>query len=430
MGKLTDLECKGAAAGKRLFDGDGLYLVVKPSGAKSWKLRVMHDGRSRDIGLGGYADSPKEAKEAGKLTLAKARLEAARVRAEVKAGRNVVAEKKTAKAERIEANRHTFEKLAREVHKDRLKRRNRKDFAFTDKTNAIWLARLEQHAFPTLGAEPVATINVQAMRRAIRPLWHDKPETARRVLRAIAEVLDYGNGEGLCGPAPKLDTVAKGLGAQPEPKNRPAVPWQDAPAIVAKLLGKDRTAGRLCLLFAALTGSRSAEARGATWSEVDMDAKLWNRPAERMKMREAHVVPLSEPAMAILRAMLASRALETAKPVKADELVFPGKGGRPLADMTLLKAHKLEAPGTSVHGWRSTFASWAASETDYPAEVRELSLAHVGADKVARAYQRDPLVEKRRDLMADWAAYLMPHAAGQATGGNVVAMPRKAGGKP
>lgn len=425
MGKLTDLEAKNAAAGRH-GDGDGLYLVVKPSGARSWLLRVMHDGRAQEIGLGGYADS---AKDAGKLTLAKARLEAARVRAEVKAGRNVVAERKAAKAGRMEANRHTFEKLAREVNKHRATRRTRKGFALTEKTNALWLARLEQHAFSFIGTEPVANIDVQAIRRVIRPLWHDMPETARRVFMAIAEVLNYGNGEGLCGPAPRLDAVGKGLGAQPEAQNRAAVAWQDAPKVIAKLLAKDRTAGRLCLLFAALTGSRSAEARGANWGEIDMDAKLWNRPAERMKMREAHAVPLSEPAMAILRAMLASRALETAKPVKPGDLVFPGKGGRPLADMTLLKAHKLEAPGTSVHGWRSTFASWAASETDYPAEVRELSLAHVGADKVARAYQRDPLVEKRRDLMADWAVYLMPHAAGQAGDGNVVAMPRKAAGK-
>lgn len=424
MAKLTDLEAKNAPAGRH-GDGDGLYLEVKPSGSRSWVLRVTHDGRAREIGLGAYAESAKEAKASGKLTLASARLEAARVRAEVKAGRNVVAERKAAKAGRIEANRHTFEKLAREVHKDRATRRNRKGFTFTKKTNTLWLSRLELHAFDAIGAEPVANLDVQAIRRVIRPLWHAKPETARRVFIAIAEVLDYGNGEGLCGPAPKLETVAKGLGTQPEPKNRPAVAWQDAPAVVAKLMGKASTAGRQCLLFAALTGSRSAEARGATWAEIDMDARIWHRPAERMKMREAHTVPLSEPAMAILRDMEARRRLESPKPIKPSELVFPGKGGRPLADMTLLKAHKLEAPGTSVHGWRSTFASWAASETQHPAEVRELSLAHAGADKVARAYQRDPLVEKRRELMADWAAYLMPPAAGQAEGGNVVAMPRK-----
>jgi integrase len=419
MGKLTDLECKSAVAGRH-GDGGGLYLMVKPTGSRSWILRVTHDGRAQEIGLGAYADN---AKDAGKLTLAKARVEAAKVRAEVKAGRNIVAERKAGKAERIEANRNTFSVLAKEVHKHRASRRNRKGFALTDKTNILWLSRLEAHVFPVIGTEPVANLDVKAIRRVVRPLWHDKPETARRLFMAIAEVLNYGNAEGLCGPAPRLEAIGKGLGAQPEPKNRPAVPWQDAPAIAAKLVAKDQTMGRICLLFAILTGSRSAEARGATWGEIDLEAKVWNRPAERMKMREAHAVPLSDPAMAILRDLLASRKLESDEPPASAHLVFPGKGGRPLADMTLLKAQKLEAPGTCVHGWRSTFMSWAASETDYPAEVRDLSLAHVSGDKVARAYQRDPLLEKRRDLMADWAAYLAIPTAGQGKcGGNVIPM--------
>lgn len=423
VGKLTDFECKNAGAG-RLGDGDGLYLVVKPSGARSWVLRVMHDGRGQEIGLGAYAES---AKEVGKLTLAKARIEAARVRAEVKAGRNIVAERKADKAGRMTANRNTFELLARAVFDYRTtERRHRKGFKLADRTNTIWLHRLEQFAFPIIGREPVAKIDVAAIRNVVRPLWHTKPETARRVFMAVAEVLNYGNAEGLCPPAPARATVAKGLGAQPEPKKLPAVAWKDAPGVVAKLLAKERTDSRLCLLFSAMTGSRSGEARGATWAEFDLEARVWNRPAERMKMREAHSVPLSEPVLAILADMKARRELVSPKPIKPSELVFPSKGGRPLSDVALAKAHKLEAPGTVPHGWRSTFSSWTASQTEYSAEVRELSLAHAGADVVARLYQRDDLLEKRRALMADWAAYLMPQAAGQAEGGNVVAMPRKA----
>jgi integrase len=422
MGKLTDLAIKNAAAGKKLFDGDGLYLVVKKGGARSWVLRVMNDGRSHDIGLGAYADN---AKDAGKLTLAKARLEAARVRAEVKAGRNIVAERKAAKAGRMVANLNTFEKLARAVHDYRVnERRHRKGFMLAERTNEIWLGRLERFAFPVLGRDPVSKIDVAAIRNVIRPLWQSKPHTARRVFMCVAEVLNYGNAEGLCGPAPLLATVAKSLGAQPEAKQQPAVAWQDAPSVIAKLLAKDKTEGRLCLLFAALTGSRSGEARGAKWSEIDLEGRIWSRPAERMKMREAHAVPLSEPALTILREMLARHALVSGKPPKPSDIVFPGKVGRPLADKTLLKAHKLEAPGTVPHGWRSTFSSWTAAETDYSAEVREMSLAHAGGDKVARAYQRDDLMEKRRALMTDWAFYLMSPAAGQAGGGNVVAMPR------
>lgn len=427
MGKLTDLQCKNAPAGYH-GDGKGLYLVVKPTGSRSWVLRVMHDGRAQEIGLGGYADN---AKELAKLTLAKARVEAARVRAEVKGGRNVVSERKAAKTGRIEANRHRFEVLAREVHKHRATRRNRKGFALTQKTNALWLARLESHVFKVIGAEPVAQIDVKAIRRVVRPLWHDKPETARRLFMAIGEVLDYGNGEGLCAPAPKLEAVGKGLGAQPEPKSRPAVAYADAPAVVAKLLAKDHTMGRLCLLFVALTGSRSAEARGATWSEIDLEAKVWTCPAERMKSREVHMVPLSDPALAILRQVRVAQTRLDGEAPKAGNMVFPGKGGRPLADMTLLQAHKLESATTTVHGWRSTFSSWVASQTEYPEEVREAALAHIYGSKAARAYQRDDLLEKRRPLMADWAAYMMNPPAGDAeAGGNVIPMAgRKAAAK-
>lgn len=305
MSKLADLQCRIVPADYH-GDGKGLCLVVKPTGSRSWVLRVMHDGRAQEIGLGGYADNAKE----------------------------------------------------------------------PEKTNALWPARLESPVFKVIGTEPVAQIDVKAIRRVVRPLWHDKPETARRLFMAIAEVLDYGNGEGMCGPAPKLELVGKGLGAQPEPRNRPAVPDAEAPAVVAKLLAKDQTVGRLCQLFAALTGSRSAEARGATWNEIDLEAKIWTCPAERMKSREVHLVLLSEPALAILRQVL-------------------------------------------------------ASQTEYPEEVRETALAHIYCSKAARAYQRDAWFEKRRPLMADWAAYMMGAPTdGAKAGGNLISLAgRKAAAK-
>jgi integrase len=420
MGKLTDLEARNAAAGRH-GDGDGLYLVVKPSGARSWVLRVTHDGRAREIGLGAYDDTGKQA---GKLTLAKARAAAAIMRAEVKAGKNVVAERKAAKAGRMTANRNTFEELARAVFDYRVnERRHRKGFKLAARTNEIWLGRLEKYAFPLIGKEPVAQIDVAAIRNVVKPLWQSVPHTATRVFMAVAEVLDYGNAEGLCGPAPAKATIAKRLGDQPEPQHRAAVHPADAPKIIASLNAKDKTEGRLCLLFTVLTASRSIEARGAKWGEVDMEAAVWSRPAERMKTRVAHRVALSAPAMAILHEALARRCLETAKPPKPTDLIFPGKGGRALADMSLLKAHKLESATTTVHGWRSTFSSWAAAHTHHAEDLREFALAHIHGSEAARAYQRDDLLEKRRPLMADWATYILtPPADGAGAGGNVIAM--------
>lgn len=428
MGKLTDKGVKGATPG-RYGDGQGLTLMVKPSGARSWVLRITHDGRASEIGLGGYAEA--KSKEPGKLTLAQARVEAARVRAEMKAGRNIVAERKSAKAGRIAANAATFETLARAVFEYRVReRRHKKGFKLAPRTNEVWLGRLERFAFPAIGREPVSAIDVAAIRALIRPLWQSKPHTARRVFMAVTEVLDYGNAEGLCGPAPALGTVAKRLGDQPEATNRPAVHHENAPAVVASLAAKDRTEGRACLLFAIFTASRSAEVRGAKWSEIDLEARIWSRPAARMKTRVAHRVPLSEPAMAILRDMLARYRLEAGKEPKPSDIVFPGKGGRPLADMTLLKAHKLESPDTTVHGWRSTFSSWVASETGYPEDVREFSLAHIHGSKAALAYQRDDLIKKRAPLMADWADYVMGLPLGGAdVGGNVVSLAASRNGR-
>jgi integrase len=322
------------------------------------------------------------------------------------------------------ANRNTFEALARTVFDYRVnERRHRKGFRLAPRTNEIWLARLEKFAFPVIGREPVAAIDVAAIRNVVRPLWQSKPHTAQRVFMAVAEVLDYGNAEGLCGPAPARATVAKRLGDQPETVNRASVHHDDAPKVIASLTAKDKTEGRLCLLFTILTASRSSEARGATWGEIDMAAGVWNRPAERMKTRVAHRVPLTEPALAILQVMLARRRLETVKPPKPTDLLFPGKGGRALADMTLLKAHKLESPTTTVHGWRSTFSSWAASQTNHPEDAREFSLAHIHGSKAAQAYQRDDLISKRRDLLNDWAAYLAIPPGGQGEGaGNVISM--------
>jgi len=138
----------------------------------------MHNGRAQEIGLGGYAANAKEPDE---LTLAKAPVEAAHVWAEVKGGRNIVSERKAAKTGRIEANRQTLEKLAWEVHKHRSSRRNRKGFALTEKTHALWPARLESPVFKVIGTEPVAQIDVKAIRRVVHRLWHDKPEPARKI---------------------------------------------------------------------------------------------------------------------------------------------------------------------------------------------------------------------------------------------------------
>ena len=200
---------------------------------------------------------------------------------------------------------------------------------------------------------------------------------------------------------PKASKVAK-------VQHHPAVGIDDMFAFMQRLRAADGISAK-CLEFAILTASRSGESRMATWPEIDLDGKVWNVPAERMKSGRPHRVPLSAPAISLLNAMPRFEGIE---------LVFPGQTvSKPLSDMSLtavMRRFKLEAV---PHGFRSTFSDWCAERTAYPAEVREMALAHAVGNATEAAYRRGDLFDKRRRLMDDWASFL---DAAPVTGGNVV----------
>lgn len=411
MAKLTDVAIRAAKSG-RLQDGDGLMLLVKPSGSRFWVVRVMRDGKRKDIGLGSYPT----------VSLSDARTKAAAIRAEVKAGTDVVAKRRQERTDRLEAADRTFEKVAKLLH-------GKLTFK-TPKQAATWLHRLETYAFPYIGAMPVADVDGPHVLEALEPIWLAKPETARRVRQLVGAVLRYARTREWRGPVPVLAEYTKdGLPKQPSGHvHHPAVDYADAPAVVAKLMGETRTMGRQALLFTILTAARTSETRLATWGEFDLDRATWTVPGGRMKMGREHVVPLPPQAVALLEARLAERHATKPEAPEADELVFPGeRKGKPISDMTMLKAHKLVAPGTVPHGWRSTFRDWAGETTDHPADVCEAALAHLIGNAVTRSYQRGNLLEKRRALMNDWAAYVMPMALrdaapAEADGADVIAL--------
>jgi integrase len=158
---------------------------------------------------------------------------------------------------------------------------------------------------------------------------------------------------------------------------------------------------KLALEFLVLTAARSGEVRGATWGEVDLRAGVWTVPAARMKMKKAHRVPLSPRALALLAQ---AKALSDGAPTA---LVFPGtKAGRPLSDMTLSKLTKELGFAVDVHGFRTSFRTWAQERTTFPREVAEAALAHLVRDAAERAYARSDLFEKRRKMMDGWAGFL------------------------
>lgn len=382
MGKLTALAVKAAKEPGRYIDGQGLMLVVKPSGARSWQLRVQVDGRRRDIGLG----------SASTLSLSEAREKALETRKLIRSGVDPVEAKRSTK--RPAAAARTFKETAEALHLERAG-----DWK-NEKHRAQWITTLRTYAFPAIGDVPVAKVAGPAIRDLLVPIWQSKPETARRVLQRIGTVLDWAHSTGERESEAPMRSIRAGLPRQTkQAEHFESLPYADVPPLMAKLREAD-TAGRLALRFLILTAARSGEVRGATWEEVDLTRGLWSIPATRMKAKRAHVVPLSAAAVEVL---------ETAKALRAgveQEPIFPGIKRQPLSDMTLTKVLRTAVDGAwTVHGFRSSFRDWTAECTDVPREIAEEALAHVLTNKVEAAYRRTNFLDKRRSLMADWAEF-------------------------
>ena len=378
---LTASKTKALSEPGMHSDGRGLYLRVAPGGSKGWILRISIDGRRRDIGLGGHPT----------VTLAKARQFADAHRLAVAEGRDPLAEKRRAATP-------TFAEAAVKVHEVNLPRW--KNGKHTDQ----WISTLRSYAFPVIGKMPLDRIERRDVLAILGPIWSAKPETARRVRQRIRTVLKWGQahefvehnaaGESIDGALPAMRRVRAHFRALPYTEIPAALDTVDAsPASMA---------AKLCMRFVILTVARSGEARGALWSEIDLDAATWTIPAERMKGGRQHVVPLSVAALAVLHEAAALR--------DDSGLIFPSprKRGRPLSDMGLTKCLRDcgLADRATVHGFRSAFRDWAAERTNAPHAVMERALAHAVADAVEAAYARSDLLERRRALMAAWGRFV------------------------
>lgn len=270
MGKLTVVGARNATPGRHA-DGLGLYLLVKPTLAKSWLLRVQVAGQRRDIGLGGFTD----------LTLAEAREEAARLRKVARAGGDPVLER-----DKDRRPVPPFRKASDECHAELSK-------GWTDKHAAAFLATLKEHAFPALGNIRVDHIEASTIRDALAPIWIEKPVMARKVRQRISTVLNFSKSKGWRATEAPTSSVSVGLSRQPKGKSFAAMPYVDVPAFFGDASTKVGTTGRLALLFTITTAARSGEVRSARWSHIDLAMKVWRRPAELMKSREAHDVTLN-----------------------------------------------------------------------------------------------------------------------------------------
>jgi integrase len=376
----------------------GLLLRVSNTEARSWVLRITTGTRinakgktvqrRRDIGLGGYPD----------VTLAQAREKARLKREQVEQGIDPIKERKAARRalQDAQAKYLTFGQAAKQCHKIRAAEfRN-------EKHAKQWINTLTQHAFPILENIPVDEIETAHVHRVLEPIWSEKTETATRVRQRIEAVLRWAYTKKKISrenPARWNDNLKELLPAPNKihrVKHHKALPYSELPDFLKKLR-IHRGMGARALEFAILTAARSGEVRGATWSEIDIEKRLWTIPGERMKGGRTHRVPLSDTAMAVLESI----------PV-GNEHVFTAPRGGTLSDMTLTKVMRDMKTDAVPHGFRSTFKDWCREVTQFPDEVSELALSHINSDATRAAYARSELLDQRRDLMTVWASFCLP----------------------
>ena len=378
MGSLTVTSIKSKLKKPgRHGDGDGLFLQVGTGGAASWIVRVQKDGRRRDIGLG----------SAKKVSLTLARERAAAARTDLEMGIDPVAKRKK------ESGIPTFREAASQYMTEHQKTwRNAKH-------RAQWKSTLESYAFPSIGDTLVSEVDAPAIRDSLITIWVEKPETARRVKQRIGAILDWAHAKGYREAEAPMRAIGKGLPRHNQQANHfAAMPYGEVPDFIVKLRER-QSWGRLALEAAILTATRSGEVRGATWAEIDLENGLWTIPAERMKAKREHVIPLSAAAKNLFQR---AAALKTV----GHKYIFHGnKRDKPMSDMTLTKVLRDLKREETAHGFRSSFRVWVSEETDFPGDVAEAALAHMVSNKTEAAYRRGKLLEKRRKLMEAWGSY-------------------------
>ncbi len=366
----------------------GLALQVTERGARTWILRMMIGGKRRDMGLGGYPD----------VTLASARERARAMREKADSGIDPILEReqqRSALAAAV-ASAMTFKEAAEKyiaAHESGWK---------NAKHGEQWTNTLTAYAFPIIGKISVADIETSHVMRVIEPIWTTKTETASRVRGRIESVLGWATVRGYRkgdNPARWRGHLEHLLPARSDVKkveHHPALDYRQVGAFMVELR-QQSSVGARALEFAILTAARSGEVRGATWQEIDWEAKAWIIPGDRMKAKKEHRIPLSKDALDLLKAL----------PRHDDiDLIFASSKKSTLSDMTLTAVIKrMKRTGITAHGFRSTFRDWAGETTAYPREVIEHALAHQLSDKAEAAYARGSLFDKRRRLMADWASF-------------------------
>ena len=378
MGKLTASyvqRLKPTDKNKRYSDGDGLSLMVRPNGSKAWQVRIVNsDGTKTDKGLGAFpAVRLAEARNMAKARRAQVVGQTVEIATSTVLTFRVVAEKY------IEANAPTWKH---------------------HKTAENTRSRLENYAYPVFGDTPINQIRRAEVLDVLEGIWTDKPAAAKKLRQRVRSVFDYALDREYIEVNPAAHFTRASLPPTGNGTHFRALPYQDVSEALTTISSSSSSlAVRLCFKWLILTASRSGEARGARWQDIDPEARVWTVPGERMKSGVEHRVPLSHQAMAVL---------DEAAPLKDDSgLVFPGVKGKPLSDMTLTKVLRDNglADKATVHGFRTSFKTWCMETTDTPWAVGEAALAHTLGNSTEQAYARSDLFDRRGGLMQAWADF-------------------------
>ncbi|UPY39213.1 site-specific integrase [Sediminicoccus sp. KRV36] len=432
MTMITDRElksCSRTVGRYSVGDGSGLSLLVRDSAKrapveggggegdddkrKQWVQRITVAGKVREIGHGAYPA----------VSLAKARAAAKKVVEEVKGGADPLAQRRDKEGAAKAAIVQTFDAALTayiEAHGAAWR---------SEKTRTAARVDMERHASSLL-PKPVRDIRVSDVLAVLQPIWNTKPIMAQRVRARMEAILDWAKGAGWrSGENPAAWRGGlKPLLAKPSSvvrnRHHPALSWAEVPTFLAELRDENGNAAR-CLELCILTAVRSGEARGAIWGEFDLAGAIWTIPAGRMKAGEAHRVPLSAPALALLRAMLPA-----GDPPKPEAVTFPNRDGGVYSDMSILAVVKRmddarsKAGGAgwrddagqriTPHGFRSTFRDWCGDQ-GHPRELAKAALAHATGSRTERAYARTDLLARRARLMDAWAAFCEGRAVEEAT---------------
>lgn len=385
----------------------GLLMQVtgKGNSSGSWVLRVAIGTRlntqgepvphRHDVGLGSCADMGVEAARAKAYEYRAQFRQGIDPREEARAARDALAAERRRKI--------TFEQAARQTHAAKAA-----DFR-NEKHRKDWISSIERYANPIIGNKRVAEIDTSDVKRVLDQIWMEKPATAKKLLQRLQLVFDWARVTGVrdddANPAAWEGNLKVIMPKQPRQHgHHKALPWKQVPEFMAQLRNK-RGTSPLALEFAILTGARSGEVRGMTWAEVDLQEGTWTVPAERMKAGKAHTVPLSPAAMAVLR--------DT--PREDDGLVFRAPRGGQLSDMALNQICRRMAVEAVPHGFRASFKDWSRDNSTLADEVSELCLAHVDSNATRAAYARGGLLDKRREMLEAWAAFVAPEAVDNVT---------------